>query len=226
MTTIPAPTVADPARAITAEQRVVLRRRTVDTVLTASGAVVVAVLVAAGGLLTWGSAFARDYVDDELSSQHIAFPPAAALEEEGRTDLLRYAGETVNTGPEAEAYASFIDGHLQGIADGATYADLGDPERAAKAAVDDAKADGASSAEVTALQGKADAISGQRNTLFKGETLRGLLLSAFAWSRVGTIAGYAAVAAFAAAAVMFVLVALGVRHHHKEVLALHQSDLI
>ena len=175
-----------------AEPTVALKRRTIDSVLIGLGAVVTAALVVAGALLLWGSSFAADYVDDELSSQNIQFPPAAALEEEGRTDLLKYAGESVNTGPEAEAYASFIDGHLAAIAGGATFADLGTPEREAKAAVEAAKAEGADAATVAELQGEADAISGQRNTLFKGETLRGLLLSAFAWSTVGQIAGYAA----------------------------------
>jgi hypothetical protein len=192
-----------------------LRRRTIDTVLIGLGAVVAVALLVAGGLLTWGSNFAADYVDDELSSQNILFPDAAALEEEGRTDLLGYAGEAVNTGPEAEAYASYIDGHLAAVADGATYADLGGPERAAKAAVETAEAVGSDEATVTQLQGEADAITGQRNTLFKGETLRGLLLSAFAWSTVGRIAGIAAMFAFAAGALMLVLVLLGLRHHHK-----------
>jgi hypothetical protein len=197
-----------------AEPVVAVRRRTIDTILVAAGMVVAVALLVAGALLTWGSNFASDYVDDELSSQNIAFPPAAALEEEGRTDLLKYAGESVNTGPEAEAYASFINGHLQGIADGATYADLGTPEREANAAVEAAVADGADEATVAELQAEADAITGQRNTLFKGETLRGLLLSAFAWSTVGRIAGYAAVGAFLAGGLMLVLVLLGLRHRH------------
>jgi hypothetical protein len=199
------------------EPTVALKRRTIDSVLIGFGAVLTVALMVAGGLLTWGSNFAADYVDDELSSQNIAFPPADALTEDGRNDLVKYAGESVNTGPEAEAYASFINGHLQGIADGATYADLGTPEREANAAVETAKADGASEATIAELEGEAAAISGQRNSLFKGETLRGLLLTAFAWSTVGQIAGYAAIAAFAAGAVMLVLVALGMRHHHKVV---------
>ena len=199
------------------EPSLVLKRRTIDSVLIAFGAVLTAALLVAGALLTWGANFADDYVGDELASQNITFPPAAALEEEGRDDLVKYGDEFVNTGKEAEAYASVIDGHLAGIADGATYADLGTPEREAKAAVDAAKADGASEAEIAALQGEADAISGQRNTLFKGETLRGLLLTAFAWSTVGTIAGYAALGAFIAGGLMFVLVLLGLRHHHKVV---------
>lgn len=206
-------------RAHTADEPVVaLKRRTIDTVLISFGVVLTAALVVAGVLLTWGANFSADYVGDELSSQNISFPPAAALQEEGRTDLVKYADEAVNTGAEAEAYASYINGHLQGIADGATYADLGTPEREAKAALDAAKKDPAvSSEQLTKLETEYNTISGQRNTLFKGETLRGLLLTAFAWSTVGQIAGYAAIGAFVAAAVMLVLVVLGFRHHHKVV---------
>lgn len=206
---VPTVTVQEPV--------VALKRRTIDSVLISFGAVLTVALVVAGGLLTWGSNFAADYVDDELSSQNITFPPAAALQEEGRTDLLKYAEEPVNTGPEAEAYASFINGHLEEIAGGATYAELGTPERAANAAVEEAVSSGASEAEIARLEGEAAEITGQRNTLFKGETLRGLLLTAFAWSTVGQIAGYAAIAAFVAAGVMLVLVLLGLRHHHKVV---------
>jgi hypothetical protein len=198
---------------------VVLKRRTIDTVLIAIGAVVAVAMFVAGGLLMWGSNFAEDYVYDELSSQNVVFPPAEALEEEGRTDLLPYAGETVTTGKQAEAYASFINGHLESIADGQTYADLGAVEREATAAVEEATASGASADEIAALEADAAAVSGQRNSLFKGETLRGLLLSAYAWSTVGRIAGIAAWAAWAAGALMVVLVVLGIRHHHKEVVA-------
>jgi len=201
------------------EPTVAVRRRTIDSLLTAGGAVFAVVLFIAGGLLMWGSNFAEDYVYDELSSQNIVFPPAAALEEEGRTDLVQYADETVDTGTEAEAYASFIDGHLANVAEGQTYADLGAPEREANAAVEEATASGAPADEVAALEADAATITGQRNTLFKGETLRGLLLSAFAWSTVGRIAGIAAWAAFAAGAVMVVLVLFGFRHHHKVVVA-------
>jgi len=216
MTAIAHPETVPLARS---EPTVALKRRTIDSVLIGVGAVLTVALFVAGGLLMWGSNFAEDYVYDELSSQNITFPPAAALEEEGRTDLVQYADEQVDTGKEAEAYASFIDGHLANIADGQTYADLGAPERAANTAVEEATASGAPADEVTALEADAAAITGQRNTLFKGETLRGLLLSAFAWSTVGRIAGIAAWAAFAAGAVMVVLVLFGFRHHHKVVAA-------
>jgi hypothetical protein len=196
----------------TAPQVVALRRRTVDTILVWTGIVVTAVLVLAGVMLMWGSNFAEDYVYDELSSQQIFFPPEEALVEDGREDLVEYADEQVTTGKEAEAYASYIDGHLQDVADGQTYAQLGGPERAAKAAVTEATEAGATEAEIAALQADADQITNQRNTLFKGETLRGLLLSAFAWSTVGRIAGIAAWVCFVGAAVMFFMVLLGAVH--------------
>jgi len=207
---------ADEGTAPASESPVVqVRRRTIDTVLVGLGAVTVAVLLVAGGLLTWGSNFATDYVRDELSSQQIFFPDRAALEEDGRADLVQYAGEQVTTGEEAEAYASFIDGHLANIADGATYSELGETEGAAKAAVQAAKDNGESEATVAELQAEADGVTAQRNTLFKGETLRGLLLSTFAWSTIGRIAGIAATAAFVGAGVMLVLVVLGAVHRRR-----------
>ena len=48
--------------------------------------------------------------------------------------------------------------------------------------------------------------------MFKGETLRGLLLNAYAFGTMGMIAGIAAIAAFIAGAVMLVLSGLGLMH--------------
>lgn len=194
---------------------VALKRRTIDSLLVGLGAVVAAVLVVAGALLSWGNNFAADYVSDELSAQQITFPEASVLEEEGRTDLLKFAGVQMTTGEHAEAYASYIDGHLANIGQGKTYATIGADERAAKGAVTAATEQGKSAEEIATLQADADAISNTRNTLFKGETLRGLLLTAFAWSTIGRIAGIASTVAFLAAAVMVVLVALGVWHLRK-----------
>jgi hypothetical protein len=215
----PSPTqpngTAAPAAGGPVDDVITIHRRTVDTLLILAGVVVAAVLVVAGALLTWGSNFAEDYVSDELTAQNIFFPDQAALEEDGRADLVKYAGEQVTTGAEAEAYASFIDGHLADIAEGATYADLGGPEREANAAVTEAQQSGADEATVAELQATADEISGQRQSLFRGETLRGLLLSTFAWSTMGRIAGIAAIVAFVAAAVMIVLVVLGLIHRRR-----------
>ena len=194
---------------------VALKRRTIDSVLIGFGVVAMAAFAVAGGLLTWGHNFSSDYVTKELSSQNISFPSAEALTKGDRADLLQFAGQKVDTGAEAQGYASFINGHLAAIAGGATYADLGAPESAAKADVAAAVKAGKSTTEVATLQAKADGITAQRNTMFKGETLRGLLLSAYAWSTVGSIAGYAALGAFIAAAIMLVLIGLGLVHHRR-----------
>jgi hypothetical protein len=200
---------AEPAPAPTKDDTVVIRRRAVDAFLIAAGAVVAAVLIVAGALLTWGNNFAEDYVNDELSSQQIFFSEDIADE---RPDLAEFAGQQVTTGPEAEAYASYINGHLEETAGGLTYAEMGGPAREAQAAVTEAQESGADEATIAELQAEADELQGQRDTLFKGETLRGLLLSTFAWSTIGRIAGIAAVVAFVAAGVMILLVAAGLVH--------------
>ncbi len=187
-----------------------LPRRKVDEILIAFGVVATLVLVAAGGLLMWGAGFSSDYVHDELASQNVFFPTKAELTEEGRTDLVDRAGEQVTTGSAAQDYAGYIGGHLEGIADGKTYSEIDD--RGAAAAVTAAVESGASEAEVAELQATADQLKGQRETLFKGETLRGLLLSAYAWSVVGMIAGIAAWVLFGGAALMAILTAAGVVH--------------
>jgi hypothetical protein len=187
-----------------------LPRRRIDRLLIGFGVIAAVVFAVAGGLLTWGATFANDYVHDELSSQRVFFPDEASLREEGRDDLVAHAGQQVTTGTEAEAYASYIGGHLEGIADGKTYAEIDD--RGAAQAVVDARGSGASEAEIADLQATADELKAQRDSLFRGETLRGLLLSSYAWSTIGRIAAIAAWVAFAGAAVMAGLVAAGLVH--------------
>lgn len=195
-----------------AETPIRLTRHRLDLILTGVGALTTVVLLVAGALLAWGSSFAGNYVTDELAAQNISFPDQATLEQQGRDDLVQYAGEQVTTGAQAEAYASFIAGHVAAVAEGATYADLGGPERAAKGAVTEAAANGAPADEIADLQAKADTISEQRETIFRGEMLRGALLNTYAWSTVGRIAGIAAIAAFITGAVMALLTVAGALH--------------
>lgn len=188
-------------------------RRRIDHLLIAAGFVAAVVLLVAGGLLTWGSNFAQDYVGDELTAQNINFPPAESLIEEGRDDLAKYGGAQVDTGEEAEAYASLIQGHVENTAGGLTYSEI--PDRAARTALQEAIDSGAPQSEIDALQEEATTLSQQRDTVFKGEMLRGTLLNAYAWSTMGRIAGIAAVAAFVTAGVMLVLSLAGVFHLRK-----------
>ncbi|MEZ5230098.1 MAG: hypothetical protein R2710_26565 [Acidimicrobiales bacterium] len=204
-----------PAAVATTAPVVKIGRKTLDRILVWLGAVIAVVLFIAAALLYWGSSFAGDYVSDELSAQNISFPDADSLTGQGRDDLVKFAGQQVTTGEQAEAYAGYIGGHIEGIADGMTYAELGGPERAANAAVTAAVADGADAATIAALEEEANAISEQRESIFRGEMLRGTLLNTFAWSTIGTIAGYAAWAAIAAGVVMTLLVFAGLGHLRK-----------
>lgn len=172
-----------------------MQRRSLDVILSSFGALLTAVLLVAGGLLWWGYHFADSNVHDQLAAQQIYFPPAgsdALAPPDIGPYLDRYAGEQLVSGAQAEVYADhFISVHLDEVAGGKTYAQV---SAAAQANPSD-----------QTLQAQAD-------TLFKGETLRGLLLNAYAFWKLGQIARYAAVASFVAAAVMLVLTALGFWH--------------
>ena len=194
---------------------VTITRGRIDAILVAFGVVAAVFLLVAGGLLTWGSTFATDYVERELAAQNISFPPAEALAEEGRDDLTQYGGEQVDTGAEAEAYASYIAGHVEEIGGGLTFSELREPQVAAQEALAAAVESEAPAAEVAELQADLDEVNGQRETVFQGEVLRGTLLSTYAWATIAQIAGIAAVVAFVAAAVMLVLVVLGAVHLRK-----------
>jgi hypothetical protein len=182
-----------------------MRRRAFDTLFTAGGLVLTVVLLVAGGLLLWGYHFANSNVHDQLAEQQIFFPtkgsPALAPKAIGPY-LNKYAGQQLLTGPQAEAYANhFIRVHLTEVAGGQTYAQVSTKVQALSAS-------SPNSPQLTTLKA-------QQTTLFQGETLRGLLLSAFAFWKIGQIAKIAMIAAWALAAVMAVLSALGMWHVRK-----------
>jgi hypothetical protein len=171
-----------------------MRRRTFDALLTSVGLALAIIMLAAGGLLTWASSFIGNQVSNQLSQQKIFFPPqgpATASPDIGPY-LNQYAGQQLLNGQQAEAYADhFIAVHLKAIGGGQTYAQL---SAKAKAAPNDA------------------ALAATVDTMFKGETLRGLLLNAYAFGTVATIAGIAAIGAYISAAVMLILSFLGFAH--------------
>lgn len=178
-----------------------MNRRTFDALVASIGVAVAVVLLAAGGLLTWGHSFIQNQVSTQLSQQKIFFPPAAAFATaKAGTEitpgmkpyLLKYAGQEMLTGQQAEAYANhFIAVHLQEIGGGLTYSQLS------------AKAMAAPNNTV---------LAGQVATVFKGTTLRSMLLNAYAFGKMGTIAGIAAIVAFAGAALLLLLSLLGFAH--------------
>lgn len=172
-----------------------LSRKAVDQILTSIGVVATLALLAMGGLAWWAYAFISDQVTTELSSQSIYFPPrgSAALSSDKIGPYInQYAGEQLTTGDQAHAYANhFIAVHLEEVAGGQTYAQL---STKAQADPNNAK------------------LQGQVATLFKGETLRGLLLNAYAFWTVAAIARLAACVAFIAGGIMAILTVLGFWH--------------
>ena len=97
-------------------------------------------------------------VHDQLMDQKISFPAKGtpSLDPKEFPGLQRYAGQRVDSGPKAKAYANqFIAKHLETIAGGKTYSEV---SALAQANPTDAK------------------LAAQAQTLFRGETLRGLLL--------------------------------------------------
>lgn len=190
-----------------------MKRRTLDLLFSIGGLALAGLLLIAGIVLTSNANFAKNYVADQLSQQHISFTPADSLsDEEKKADcLVTYAGQQLTTGKQAECYANeYIGLHLKNIGGGKTYADLGEPQSALKAQVADAEKNNA--ANLAELQGQLTAITAQRETLFKGETLRGLLLTTYGFSEFGTKAEQAALVAYFAAALLLILAIAGLLH--------------
>src|SRR3954453_6790088 len=177
-----------------------MRRRTFDVIASTIGLGLAALLLVAGGLLTWASTFVDHQVHNQLSSQKIFFPAKdseglKALKGDDLAAISKYAGQQLTTGAQAEAFANhYIAVHLKGVGGGQTYSQLS----------------GKALANPTDQK-----LAGQVATMFKGETLRGLLLNAYAFGKMGTIAGFAAIAAFIGAAVMLILGILGLWHAHR-----------
>jgi hypothetical protein len=176
-----------------------MRRKTFDTILAAGGAVLTIVLVVAGVLLMWGHNFANDNVHSQLAEQQIYVPAAgssALASPKIGPYMDRYAGQEVLSGPAAKAYADhFIAVHLSEMPYGGVYSKV-------------------SAAAMAAPKGSAQAtqLAATESTVFQGTTLRGLLLEAYAFWEMGQIALIAAIASFAAAAVMLILTTLGFWH--------------
>ena len=174
-----------------------MRRRTFDRLVSTEGLVLAPVLAIAGGLLTWAQRYIASEVSNQLAAQKIHFPasdsPELAIPE--FEAVRQYAGQQLTTGQQAKVYADhYIANHLQAMGGGKTYAELSgealarpdDPELGAKAQL-----------------------------MFRGETSRGLLLNAYAFGKMGDIAGHASKVAFAGAGLSLVVSVLGFYHSSK-----------
>jgi hypothetical protein len=186
-----------------------MRRRTFDALVSVGGLVLAAVLVVAGGLALWGHNFVDSQVSSQLTAQKIVFPTRSnpefkALPKADAAAMGVYAGQQMTTGAQAKVYAdNFIAFHLSKM--GGTYSQL--------------------SAKSMAQPNNA-ALAALVNTVFKGTTLRGMLLNAYAFWQMGVIALWAAVVSFIGAGLLIILSVLGFVHARwagpsKEILAPH-----
>ncbi len=171
-----------------------MRRRTFDALVTGAGLILAAILIIAGGLLAFGHSFVDGQVHNELAAQKIYFPASGspAIKAPEFAAMHQYAGQLMTTGAQAEVYADhFIANHLKEIGGGLTYSQL--------------------SAKSLA-QPKNTALAAQVQLMFRGTTLRGLLLNAYAFGKMGQLALWGAIAAFAGAGLLLILSVGGYLH--------------
>ncbi len=184
-----------------------MQRKVFDRLASTTGAIVVVVLLVAGALLTWGHSYVNDQVRSQLAMQQIYFPKAAVWATATKNNtgeiqarmipyLKQYSGQQLLTGPQAEAYANhFIADHLANMPYGGVYSKVSAAAMAAKPG----------STQQKTLQGL-------ETTVFQGTTLRGLLLEAYGFWKVGQVMLWGAIASFILAVITALLVAAGFRH--------------
>ncbi len=171
-----------------------MRRKTFDALATVAGLVLAVVLLVAGGLLLWGHSVVDNQVHNQLAAQKIVFPAAnsPAIKAPEFAAMHQYAGQLMTTGAQAEVYADhFIANHLLAIGGGKTYSQL---------------------SELSLAQPKNAALAAQVQLMFRGTTLRSMLLTAYGFWQMGQIALIGAIASFIGAAFLLILSGLGFAH--------------
>ena len=175
-----------------------MKRRTLDIIFSIGGLALAGLILVLGLVLQNQANFAEDYVHDQLAAQQITFTPANALSPEENAKCLKdNGGKPLVTGKQAECYANnYIAVHLKDVNDGKTYAQTSSEARAIK---------DQDSAEAQELNDKVQ-------TLFRGETLRGLLLTSYGFSIFGDRAQTAAYVCYLVALVLLLAAIAGFIH--------------
>ena len=185
-----------------------ISRGLLDRIVSVTGAIMAFALVALGAAAIYGGSFALDNVKDRLEPQNISFPPAEAMSDYDKAEgLTAFAGAKVDTGTEAEAFSRYIGGHLTDVNEGKTYSETSSESRAYAAEVGENP-----TAEQLATM---EEMNGKVQTLFRGETLRAILLNAYGWWVVGTITLWVGYGAVALGLVLALFAAFGFRHAKK-----------
>lgn len=175
-----------------------MHRRTLDIIFSVGAVLLAGLLLVMGVILQNQADFAHNHVHDQLAAQKITFTPVAGLKANEKAPcIVDNAGKALTSGKQAECYADhYIDVHLSEVNNGKTYAQTSNELRALP---------DQTSAQAQALSAKVD-------TLFRGETLRGLLLTSYGFSIFGDRAQQAALVCFAVALVLFLASIAGFVH--------------
>jgi hypothetical protein len=168
--------------------------------MSTAGLLMAVLLLVAGGLLLWAHTFVDDNVHSQLAQQNISFPAAGSPGLTGNSEIEKYvtpyAGQQVTDGRQAEVFADhYIAVHLREIGGGKTYSEVS-----------------GEFLQMKSTDAGYQQVAQTRQALFMGETLRGLLLDAYAFWKMGQIALWAAVAAFVGAGLLVLLAGLGFVH--------------
>ena len=182
-----------------------MKRKNFDAIVTAVGFGLTVFLFVAAGLLNWGANFAADSVSSQLENQNISFPAVEGMPATTKDQLTKWAGMAVTTGPMAKDFSDlYIWEHMKA----SSIATVGKPATYSEVSgmymglVRGGSTDTAQIAKLGDL----------RQTLFMGNTLRGMLLEAYAFGTMGVIAGYGAMAALVGGLVMLLLSIAGLLH--------------
>lgn len=185
-----------------------MKRRTFDGIVTAVGFALAAFLFVAAGLLNWGATFANDSVKTQLENQNISFPAAETMPEATKDQLAKWAEQKVTTGEMARDYSDlYIWEHMKA----SSIAVAGVP-------LTYSEASGKYMGMIRGGTGTPEEITKYadlRETLFMGNTLRGMLLQAYAFGTLGVIAGYSAIAALVGGVLMLLLSIAGLIHFRR-----------
>ena len=182
-----------------------MKRITFDKLVSYVGLGLAALLFIFAGLLNFGANFANDSVQSQLSNQNIAFPAAEAMPSETKDQLAKWAGMQVITGEMARDYSDlYIWEHMKGSA----VAVMGKPATYSEVSGAYMGLVRGGSTDVEKIKQYGDL----RESLFMGNTLRGMLLQAYAFGTLGVIAGYAAIASLVGGIIFLLLGIAGLMH--------------
>jgi hypothetical protein len=182
-----------------------MKRRTFDKLVSFVGLGLAVLLFIFAGLLNFGGGFASENVRTQLANQNIAFPIEAGLPANTKDQLLKWAGMQVVSGEMARDYSDlFILEHMNASA----TAVMGTPATYSEVSSAYITAQRSSETDPEQLQ----KLSDLRDSLFMGNTLRGMLLQAYAFGMMGVIAGYAAIASLVGGFVFLLLAIAGLMH--------------